>query len=227
MIKLIHGENQKESRSALLALIAELKLETIFLDAKKITLPDVYLACESKSLFQSQKLIVFENFFQGKKTKDKQNIVDFLLTDHHFNELIFWENKKIENLKSFKFSKQISILSFNYDGNIFNFLDSLGKLTLKEIYKSFHRLLKANDAEIIYTMLVRQFRILLLVKGTTANNSGLVDWMYYKFKKQSDNFELNYLISIYRKLLNLDFQLKTGKTPYKKEQLLDIFFTTF
>lgn len=227
MIKLLHGENQNESRLALQRLIAELNLETIYLEAKKITLADVYLACESKSLLKSQKLIVFENFFQGKKTTEKQKIIDYLLNNSHFNELIFWENKKLENLKTLKFSKQISILSFNYDGNIFTFLDSIGRISLKEIYTSFHSLLRVNDVEIIYAMLVRQFRILLMVKESKINNIGLADWMYYKFKKQSASFKLKELISVYRRMLNLDYQLKTGQTPYKKEQLLDIFFTTF
>ena len=119
----------------------------------------------------------------------------------------------------------MKIEKFDFPENLFKFLENIGSKPVSELLPQFHVLLKTNEPELIFTMIVRQFRFLLMVKEEEGNVIGLPDWQYYKYKSQSRFFTFQELVSLYRKLLDIDHRTKTGKTPLKKDQLLDIFLS--
>lgn len=223
MIVIIHGENSASSRLKLRELASQENTELIILDGKKLTLPDLVLAGESGSLFDSKKIIVLENFFQRKIGSEKTVITQYLFKSDLPFSVIFWENREIEKIKIAKFPKNIRYYKFDLPGNLFKFLDSLGTTPNKQNLSAFHDLLKSNDPELIFTMLVRQVRFLIMVKEENLNTLGIPDWQYYKFRSQSRFFTMEELIALYRLLLQMDYKLKSGITPFKKDQLLDIF----
>jgi DNA polymerase III, delta subunit. len=78
MIKLLHGDNQLESRNELNRLIsgAESK-ELIRLDGEKTSLNEIVQALESSSLFGMEKLVIIENLFSRRQSKEKKEIIDW------------------------------------------------------------------------------------------------------------------------------------------------------
>jgi DNA polymerase-3 subunit delta len=81
-------------------------------------------------------------------------------------------------------------------------------------------------------MIIRQFRLLLLTKEHLNSRGGMdtlpdvlgvkSKFAVEKFAKQSRAFSLAELEAIYRKLLDYDVQMKTGRI--KPELALDLFF---
>lgn len=225
MISVIHGQDQAKSRLKLREFITGSEQEIIYLDGKKINLPDLIMATETTPIIADKKLIVVENFFQGKAGKDKLDIRDYIFKDGFNHDIIFWENREIDKFKIKTFPKNLKILLFDFPAGLFKFLDSLGTGSIKTNYADFHSLLKGSDPELLFMMIVRQFRLLIMVREETENNLEMPEWQFFKLKVQASTFKMDELIVIYRQLLLIDYKIKSGKTPYKKEQLLDIFFT--
>ena len=72
-------------------------------------------------------------------------------------------------------------------------------------------------------MILRQWRLLLMVKDQEAAVEGLASWQAGKLKYQGRAFTMDTLINSYRQLLAIDYKIKTGQTPYSLRQLLDFF----
>ncbi len=88
----------------------------------------------------------------------------------------------------------------------------------------FHDLAKTEPVEVIFVMIVRQLRYLLLTKDKIASQkSGLPPWQVARFERQANYFREEDLIASYRKLLDIDYKIKSGRTPFNLQQLLDIF----
>ena len=226
MLIIIHGEDLAKSRQKLKEVEAEKKQELLYLDGKKLALPDLILATQAPSLITMEKSIVIENFFQRKIGKEKTEIQNYIFTLETGNRILLWENKTIDKAKLSKLPKGSLEYKFDYPANLFKFLDTLGVLPKNELLSTFHMLLKNNDSELIFTMIVRQFRFLIMVKEEEKNSLGIPDWQYFKFKSQAKYFEMQKLIYLYRQLLQMDYKLKSGQTPFRKDQLLDIFLAT-
>ena len=80
MVIFLHGDNQLESRNQLNSLINDAKnkdKEIIRLDGEKINLNDVIQALEASSLFGLEKLVITENLFSRRQSKQKKDIIDF------------------------------------------------------------------------------------------------------------------------------------------------------
>jgi len=223
MIYLIHGADSAKSRLKLKEITGSAKKELIYLDGKKMILSDLIVACESLSLFSLEKTVVIENFFQRKLSREKTDCQKYVFNTELDPDVIFWENTEIEKIKLSRLPKNITVYKFDYPANLFKFLDSLGFASSRELLQKFQILNKVNDPELIFTMLVRQLRYLIIVRDDDKNTGSLPPWQYFKFKSQSRIFTQEKLISLYRKLLQLDFQMKSGMTSYGKKELLDIY----
>lgn len=131
-------------------------------------------------------------------------------------------DKLIAYSKNEKITKEqiIELVHGRFDDNIFNFVDALGmknkKLSLKLLSDQIE-----SGAHPVYllTMLTRQFRILLCVKemaqvGLTKKDisltMGIHPFVVQKTIQQSVNYTTDQLNLIYKELLNIDTQLKSG-----------------
>jgi DNA polymerase III delta subunit len=71
-------------------------------------------------------------------------------------------------------------------------------------------------------MIIRQFRILLLISGgTTATDAGVHPYVFQKASAQARNFSKPQLKKIYSELMDLEVEFKNG--PKNPELLLDMF----
>ena len=111
------------------------------------------------------------------------------------------------------------------EGDIFEFVDALGNRNRETAIKVYHRLLSTQDAQRIFAMIVRQFRMLILAKDIMEHDGGVNDvvkqlkpepfrmhpYPAEKIALQSRKFSLNQLDAIYHHLLDIDLGIKTGK----------------
>jgi len=128
----------------------------------------------------------------------------------------------------------------NFDENIFALTDALGQKNKKIFFKILNEQIEAGLSEqYIFSMLVRQFRILLQIKEVIAEDYpflssgdpvvrqkiaaelGLHPYVVQKALYQSKNYAVSDLKKIYGKMLEIDMKMK--RTNLDPRILLDLF----
>ncbi len=128
----------------------------------------------------------------------------------------------------------------NFDENIFALTDALGQKNKKVFFKILNEQIEAGLSEqYIFSMLIRQFRILLQVKEAIAEDYsflspgdsvlrqkiaakiGLHPYVVQKALYQSKNYTVSDLKRIYGKMLKIDMRMK--RTNLDPRMLLDLF----
>jgi DNA polymerase-3 subunit delta len=122
------------------------------------------------------------------------------------------------------------------EGNVFTMIDAIGQKDTSRAAKHLHDLIDSGENELyIFTMLIYQFRNLLIVKDIMkiskskfsmsnmqiAKLAGLNPYVVQKTINQCGNFSFEELKLIYQKLLKYDIKIKTGKID--SNIALDIF----
>jgi DNA polymerase-3 subunit delta len=106
------------------------------------------------------------------------------------------------------------------EANIFNLVDALGQRQGSTALRELHQVLEKQEPLYVLGMIVRQFRLLLLTKelldsrvteAEVARTLGLHPYPAGKLCKQARNFSLSSLELIYRRLLECDLDIKTGR----------------
>ncbi len=107
------------------------------------------------------------------------------------------------------------------EAEIWDLVDALGTRNAQLAINKYHTLLNmpSQDQFAIFGMIVRQFRLLLLVReildngGSTTLVMQTLNQKPYpaeKLAKQARNFSISQLETMYRRLLELDLSLKSG-----------------
>lgn len=109
--------------------------------------------------------------------------------------------------------------------DVFAMVDALGMRDGQKASLILQRLLEQQEHGFIFAMVVRQFRLLLLVREILDGGGGgdeiaaklgflgLKKWMSRKLIPQARRFSLPVLEEIYHRLLNLDDDVKSGLIP--------------
>ncbi len=106
------------------------------------------------------------------------------------------------------------------EGNIFEMVDALGNRRGEIALRILHRLLEEDEVLLIFGMIVRQFRMLLLTRDLLDAGYREAEitkqlkthaFVARKLIRQAQNFTVQSLEAIYRKLLDVDESIKTGK----------------
>lgn len=226
MIIIIHGDDIASSRRALQEEIEKQKgNEVIRLDGKKLSLNELIPAFESHSLFAEKKVIVIENFLSGVITKEKQAHLTYLSEFASTFSILLWEDRKIDKLAIKKYLTDAKERAYIFPVLLFRFLDSIGVSNPSSLVKSFHTLLATQETELIFALLLRLVRQLILARDMGRDAFGkLPGWQAEKYLRQAGRWSITELIVIYRQLLTIDVKIKTGQTPFTLTELLDIFF---
>ena len=104
--------------------------------------------------------------------------------------------------------------------NIFDLVDAMGMRNEKQSILLLQKLLEQEDAQRIFSMVVRQFRLLLQARevldggapdAEVARLLGVHPFVAEKVSRQARQFTLPSLEEIYRRLLELDLALKTSQ----------------
>ncbi|MSU25914.1 MAG: hypothetical protein EXS44_01460 [Candidatus Levybacteria bacterium] len=225
MITIIHGDDFSKSRNYYLLIRQKVDNPVIF-EGKKITLTLLMQCVDGSGLFSETKSIFIENFFLGKKSNEFTEIIIFIKKNSQMYQFYLWEDKSITK-------KDLSLLpvdsinvSFLLPSIIFTFLDNIKPNNIKNI-DLFHKVLQIEEVQLIFSMLVSRFRLLLTIKDEIPEQINelkrLQPWQKIKIRKQSQYFSPKYLIEVYRKLAIIDSDIKIGTNSLSLSQSIDFF----
>ena len=224
MITIIHGDDVVSSRNYLLESRKKIGDPPVF-DGEKITHLNVVQHLEGGDLFAEKKSIVIENFLTRKKSSESDLIIE-LLQIHNEHEIILWEGKELtgKNLTQFK---NATIVPFKYPRLLFQLLDSLKPNNAKAMISLFHKTKETTSDELIFFMIIRQFRILLALtdeKGSSIEElNRLSSWQKEKLTRQARLFSEGRLKEIMSVLFRIELRLKTGGLSQPLSDIIDFF----
>lgn len=234
MITIIHGDDIVSSRNFFVGQKQKIKNPLEFA-GENITLTDLVQVFEGGELFTEQKAVFLEDFLTKRKTgRDKDQILAYL-TKYQSHEIFLWEGKEIST-KSLSAFKKAEIRHFKLPQSLFLFLDALKPSSGTLIVPLFHKTLKNMEVELVFYMLIRQFRLLLALSpghpdppagGEGSRNidevKRLAPWQKSKLQRQASLFTEENLKKHFTKLYEIDLAQKTGSLSLTLTQAIDFF----
>ncbi len=225
MLTLIHGDNLEVSRAALLRLRAEAKNKEIrTLDGRTLDSASLTQALGSLSLFGQNVVVVIENLFSklGKKTKTIEALAAILTRESKETEVVLWEDQELSKTALTSLGTKIKVWLFKTPVVIFQFLDNLRPANTKNMLTLYRQVLSDNAPEVVFLLLVRRVRQLLMLSDSVVP-PGLQNWQVARLTRQAKLFTMNKLVLMSKKLLEMEYSLKNGSSPFSLEQLLEQF----
>ena len=226
MIRFIHGDNQLESRNRLSELIQEAGNKEV-VKLREVNLTTIKQALESSSLFAEERVVVVENIISGRVDK---NVLDYLKKGLFESDLFIWEGKKMDARKLGWVKKKGRLEEYSYPKVLFKLVEVVGAVSKGEVLELFNETTSRMPVELVYFMLVRQLRLLLLIShnGVDAaikETASLQSWMIGKFKAQASSIGHERLKKLYKQILYIDYQQKSGQANLSLKQTLDIWLS--
>lgn len=229
MLTILHGENIVQSRLTLEKIKEEnRRKEIISLDGKKIDLTTLKEALESSSMFEDSRLVILENLFAARSKIELEKMTNYIALKEYSNGLILWEKDSLTKTVLDKL-KADKVLEFKPEQMVFKFLDSLKPDNVQESLLLLTKLLKNDEPEIAIFMIIKRFRLLLLLKDKVTSGTDdlakLAPWQVSNLTKQANCFTLESLVIIYHQLLEIDAAEKTGQASFNLTKSLELFLT--
>lgn len=224
MLTILHGDDISQSRKYFSDLKQKAENPETF-EAENLTVTDLLQSLSNGGLFSEERCIFIENFLtKSKKLTEYESILQIL--DKHAQEshIVLWEGKEIDRKELAKLKKATPRL-FKLPQLLFTFLDALKPGNSKRLLPLFHDLQKTAEPELLFFMLIRQFRILLAVKEKAEIDEikRLAPWQRQKLEQQAKSFQTDQLITLYTKLFEIDNKQKTGKLLLPLTSTIDFF----
>lgn len=158
----------------------------------------------------------------------KKSDIDYLIQNSGPN---LWHlNNEINKLSLYCQNRPITkndidlLTSSETETSIFKLTDLIGQKNITHALTTMKQLMdKGSDPDFIFHMILRQFRYIiqileLLIQNTPpsqiATKLNLKAFIVSTLSKQTKNFSMPKLISIYRELLKIEISRKTGKIKY-------------
>lgn len=173
----------------------------------------------AQSLFEEKKAFFGENLLSKKESRAiMKQIIDKTTID-----FLIWEETLDERSAKLYF-KNATISVSKLPANIFKWLDSIYPKNAKNCLLLLNDISQVIDENIIFYMLQRRMRELLLIKNNYLPKKSLADWQLNKLKFQAKLWEPNNLIKCYDALFRIDSYAKTATNYYSIKEALDILF---
>jgi len=226
MLKIICGQNTESAYQYFLeekTRFKKLGYETIEIDLSQIE-EIISWQKDNLSLFAQKKVFLTRNFNKkiNKKSEKTKKILKKIIEDKELI-LIDWEEDlekrdlKIDNPK-------IEVKEFKLPTSIFNLLDNLYPQDFDSVIKSFILLTKKNSPTLVFYMINKRVRQLLMIKF----NQGIKDlpsWQLKKLTYQASFWPKEKLIKFYQSLFQLEKKIKTSTTPFDLKKSLELLFS--
>ncbi len=227
MLTIIHGSDTAQSRKSFLS--EKIKYaDAILLDADQINLTDLTQLFEGGGLFGETKYVFIEQYLtKKKKNGDYKAILSYIEKNSTENTIVFWENKELER-STLNELKHANVRIFKLPQTLFQLLDALQPGNSKLLIKLFHETVTTTETEMVFFMLVRQFRILLALSNNTESEKidevkRIQPWQQGKLEKQAKSFPLPHLLQLYEQLFNIETAQKTGTLTQPLINTIDFF----
>lgn len=219
-MEIIHGDNQIQSRNYLnlqVSLARQKGQEIIRLDGQKVGLTEIIQATGTSSLFGQEKVVIIENLLSRVRSAEKEQIITEISQSQ--GNLILWEEKEISSASLKKLGPKFTPRFFKTPVILFKFLDSFypGNKNCLVLYR---QVLAEQPAELVFYLLAKRLRQLIICQDGEAQNLGLAPWQIAKLKSQAGKFTPAGLLDFYNQLLQIDFKVKTGQSKQDLTGLL-------
>lgn len=206
-IIVVHGDNTFKSYERLKKLVDVAKsrgwqIEKIFNKNKNIS-----EALRSKGLFESNKLVLIENFNLIRKKdfsvlNDQKEATEITTIIYHpatLTKTSIKQIKKTDKVEEYKVPKLI-----------WSYLDSFFPGNLKTSLSILHEIVKTEAIEFVFALLSRQIRDVYWAK-VEAEGLDLPSWRLGKLKRQASRFTQEKLENIISLFAKADIDAKTSK----------------
>jgi DNA polymerase III delta subunit len=219
MITLLHGDNIEASREELLRLVDAAKgKELRRLDGNGLDATLLTQALESSSLFGGDTCIVVERLFGGLGKKQKMAEAYAAILKRASGDVIVWETKELGPSILASLGTKVKAQLFKTPRVVFQFLDGLRPNEAAKLLVLYRELTKTNPAELVFAMLTKRVRQLTMLKDGVMPE-GLQSWQATRLTNQAKAFTMSKLLAMHRKLLDSEYSLKTGASPFSLPQL--------
>jgi DNA polymerase III delta subunit len=225
MITLIHGSDTEKSRDELnrqRGLAKNTEIRTI--DGKSVRPEDLVQALESDSLFGGNLTVIAENLLSslGRKIKQAESIISIINTASHAGtQILIWEGKEIAKGLIGKLDKPVLSIH-NHPVLIFQFLDNVKPGNFPALSSMYAALLRNEAPELIHSMLIRRLRQLIMVKGSVTPE-GLQPWQTSRLTSQASSFSMEQLVGLYKRLIGIEYAIKSGGSAFDFSKNLELF----
>ncbi|MDH5533187.1 MAG: hypothetical protein OEX81_02030 [Candidatus Pacebacteria bacterium] len=217
----IHGENTAHSRKKLQELITQAKTNSTAitrLEAKRLTAASLQEAMGGNSLFGEDKLIIIEEIHSLPASKRKKELIE-QIANSGLENLILYEKRQLTATMLKKVGNP-QVFEFKISNTLWKFLDQIGGPDKTKIIKLLRESISQNDEFFVYTMIIRQIRMLI-----TAKDGGVIKgapFMITKLKGQANRFTLEQLLKTHQQLFNIDIKQKNSQLSLSLGQELDL-----
>lgn len=221
MITVLYGENSTDSRNRYVTLRQEYvdkSYEIIELTPEVLPELDKWLF-DTQLLFAPKRAFFGQNLLSKKEHREVLKKYDNAKVEPHF---ILWEESIDDKTAKYAFTTA-QLVPFKYPQNIFQLLDGLYPGNKEVSLSLLSSVASSVDENIIYFMLVKRARELLLLKENQEVPK-LAGWQQTRLVNQANKWPLDKLCNFYDTLYRLDVLNKTSGTPYSLKKALDILF---
>ena len=213
MITLIHGNDSLASFTALKNITGSKdEFSLTRLSGSDLDLKSIKEALETPS-FTGRRLLLIEDLSRSRSLSLLTDLKKYLSALPDETELIFYERKLLPP-ESPLLSLTKNIKTFTLPGglNVFEWADAVGKRDLRFSLTGWDKLIQSGEEpDYLFLMLVRQFRLLLLLKKGARPK--VPEFVESKLRGQLKWWSERDLEISYRRLLLIDRENKTGVTP--------------
>lgn len=224
MITLLHGDDIEASRREFNRLRDAAKgKELRALDGRSVDESKLTQALESSSMFGGDTAVFIENLFGklGRKTKLITALAAILTHASENVEIVLWEDKEVGAAVT-KSLKGAEVKAFDIPHVIFQFLDGLGPDSAAKLLPLYRSVISSEAPELVFVMVARRVRQLIqIADGVTP--TGLQGWQAARLTRQAKLFTMDRLLDMYKKLLDMEFSIKNGSSPFTIAQLTEQF----
>lgn len=213
MITIIHGDDVTNSRNIFYSEKSKIKNPVIF-DKNNFDLTLFLQVLSGKSLFAEEKNIFLDNLLSSKNISPQQlkEVIGKINKSQSPTNIFIWEGTELGKTFLNQFPKAL-VKSFKLPQSVFSFVDSIKPNNSQNVIL-FHNALKNSDDGFLFSMLVRQFRLLLALREESSSPiddlNRLSPWQRDKLFAQSKLFLIEELKRIYKALYKIDLNVKTG-----------------
>lgn len=225
MFTILHGDNTEGSRAEL-TLLKKRSPGTDIRDVNGRSADPTQLiqALESSSLFGSGVLVIVERLFGtlGRKTSLIRDFAEVLNVHRGETDVILWEDREISPGTIRLLGPKLEIRVFKTPPVIFKFLDTMRPGGTVQSLELLTQSLSRDAAELIYSMLVKRVRYLVMAKEGVIPE-GAQSWQAGRLTSQAKLFTMEKLRDMHKKLHQYETSLKSGTSPFTMEQILKLF----
>ena len=218
MITLLHGDHFEASRNELNRIKNEAREKDIRqLDGQSIDEVTLLQSLESGSLFGTETFVIVERLFSklGRQQKKIEELCKILITAS--GDIVLWEDKELGPLVVKNLGTNVSVRLFKLPVLIFRFLDGMKPHNTKQLLSIFSQL---ESPELVFAMLVKRMRLLLQIRDNTTPQ-GLSGWQLTRLTTQAKSFTMSELVSLYGRLGDAEYALKSGSSPFGLRELME------